>query len=121
MGVLISSISPRERSTAISMPERDSLFAAPRLSANLYRRKLALNFRPRKAGIIFMSLTLVLGVSIKDQDTKETETNYREAHRALIVRKLKGLEDIISFTSVHWHLQLDKSMLNLQPLHLSIY
>lgn len=24
------------------------------------------------------------------------------AHRALIVRKLKGLEDIISFTSVHW-------------------
>ena len=103
------------------MPKRDSLFAAPRLSANLYRRKLALNFRPRKAGIIFMSLTLVLGVSIKDQDTKETETNYREAHRALIVRKLKGLEDIISFTSVHWHLQLDKSMLNLQPLHLSIY
>ena len=24
------------------------------------------------------------------------------AHRTLIVRKLKGLEDIISFTSVHW-------------------
>lgn len=29
------------------------------------------------------------------------------AHRALIVRKLKGLEDIIPFTSVHWHM-LDK-------------
>ncbi|KAJ9644735.1 S-glutathionyl-(chloro)hydroquinone reductase [Coniosporium tulheliwenetii] len=29
------------------------------------------------------------------------------AHRTLIVRKLKGLEDIISFTSVHWHM-LDK-------------
>ncbi|KAI5363080.1 Putative glutathione S-transferase, Thioredoxin-like superfamily [Septoria linicola] len=26
------------------------------------------------------------------------------AHRALIVRKLKGLEDIIPITSVHWHL-----------------
>ncbi|KAK3048010.1 hypothetical protein LTS18_013022, partial [Coniosporium uncinatum] len=29
------------------------------------------------------------------------------AHRALIVRKLKGLEDFIDFTSVHWHM-LDK-------------
>jgi glutathionyl-hydroquinone reductase len=27
------------------------------------------------------------------------------AHRALIVRKLKGLEDIIPFTSVHWLLE----------------
>jgi putative glutathione S-transferase len=26
------------------------------------------------------------------------------AHRALIVRQLKGLEDIIGFTSVHWHM-----------------
>jgi len=26
------------------------------------------------------------------------------AHRALIVRKLKGLEDIIPYTSVHWHM-----------------
>ncbi|TKA77423.1 hypothetical protein B0A55_04817 [Friedmanniomyces simplex] len=26
------------------------------------------------------------------------------AHRTLIVRKLKGLEDIIPFTSVHWHM-----------------
>lgn len=26
------------------------------------------------------------------------------AHRALIVRKLKGLEDIVPFTSVHWHM-----------------
>jgi len=29
------------------------------------------------------------------------------AHRTLIVRKLKGLEDIVTFTSVHWHM-LDK-------------
>ncbi|KAL3427418.1 Glutathione S-transferase omega-like 2-like protein 1 [Phlyctema vagabunda] len=27
------------------------------------------------------------------------------AHRALIVRQLKGLESIIPFTSVHWHMQ----------------
>lgn len=27
------------------------------------------------------------------------------AHRTLIVRRLKGLEDIIPFTSVHWHMQ----------------
>ncbi|KAI9366988.1 glutathione S-transferase, partial [Aspergillus egyptiacus] len=26
------------------------------------------------------------------------------AHRTLIARKLKGLEDFISYTSVHWHL-----------------
>lgn len=26
------------------------------------------------------------------------------AHRTLIVRKLKGLEEIIPFTSVHWHM-----------------
>ncbi|KAH6986793.1 glutathione S-transferase, partial [Ilyonectria destructans] len=30
------------------------------------------------------------------------------AHRILIVRKLKGLEDVISFSSVHWHLDLQK-------------
>ena len=33
------------------------------------------------------------------------------AHRTLIVRKLKGLEDFIPFTSVHWH------MLDQGPLH----
>ncbi|MCJ1438022.1 S-glutathionyl-(chloro)hydroquinone reductase [Xylographa pallens] len=27
------------------------------------------------------------------------------AHRALIARKLKGLEEIIPYTSVHWHMQ----------------
>ena len=26
------------------------------------------------------------------------------AHRTLIVRKLKGLEDIVPFTAVHWHM-----------------
>lgn len=27
-----------------------------------------------------------------------------QATRTLIVRKLKGLEDFISFSSVHWHM-----------------
>ncbi|OCK93023.1 uncharacterized protein K441DRAFT_613750 [Cenococcum geophilum 1.58] len=27
------------------------------------------------------------------------------AHRTLIVRKLKGLEDIVPFTAVHWHME----------------
>lgn len=27
------------------------------------------------------------------------------AHRTLIVRKLKGLEEIIPFTCVHWHME----------------
>ncbi|KAL6244764.1 S-glutathionyl-(chloro)hydroquinone reductase [Rhinocladiella similis] len=31
------------------------------------------------------------------------------AHRALIVRKLKGLESLISVTSVHWHMSLTDS------------
>ena len=38
------------------------------------------------------SLTVVLGII---------------AHRVLIVRKLKGLEDILPFTCVHWHLELN--------------
>ena len=32
-------------------------------------------------------------------------TETRTAHRTLIVRRLKGLEDIIPITSVHWHMQ----------------
>ena len=27
-----------------------------------------------------------------------------QAHRTLIARKLKGLEDFISFSVVHWHM-----------------
>ena len=28
----------------------------------------------------------------------------KQATRTLIARKLKGLEDIVTFSSVHWHL-----------------
>jgi glutathionyl-hydroquinone reductase len=34
------------------------------------------------------------------------------AHRTLIVRTLKGLEDIVGFTSVHWHMG-EKGMLSI--------
>lgn len=37
------------------------------------------------------------------------------AHRALIVRKLKGLEEIIPYTSVHWEM-LEKGKLS-APSH----
>jgi glutathionyl-hydroquinone reductase len=38
------------------------------------------------------------------------------AHRTLIVRKLKGLEEIVPFTSVHWHMgEKGKSMST--PIH----
>lgn len=35
---------------------------------------------------------------------KRSRVDGRAAHRTMIVRKLKGLEDIISITSVHWHM-----------------
>ncbi|KAM0242301.1 hypothetical protein ACHAP5_007241 [Fusarium lateritium] len=35
---------------------------------------------------------------------REALLNEKQAHRVLIARKLKGLEDIISFSVVHWHL-----------------
>jgi glutathionyl-hydroquinone reductase len=39
------------------------------------------------------------------------------ATRALIARKLKGLEDIVSFSSVHWHMgEKGESFLLLYPL-----
>jgi len=38
------------------------------------------------------------------RETPRYSTNNITAHRALIVRKLKGLEDIIPYTSVHWEM-----------------
>lgn len=37
------------------------------------------------------------------------------AHRTLIVRKLKGLEEIIPFTSVHWHMEEKGKQLKVKP------
>jgi putative glutathione S-transferase len=43
------------------------------------------------------------GVRLKSR--RRTKLNFTIAHRTLIVRKLKGLEEIVPFTSVHWHMQ----------------
>ena len=47
--------------------------------------------------------THVHGVRL--QSSGGTKLNFIIAHRTLIVRKLKGLEEIIPFTAVHWHMQ----------------
>lgn len=75
--------------------------------------------RLRRTGITFMCRMLVRGVRVDIFcplnilpmrvlglfcPEKLTNGQMRPAHRALIARKLKGLEDIISFTSVHWHM-----------------
>lgn len=36
------------------------------------------------------------------------------AHRALIVRELKGLQDFLPYTSVHWHMG-EKGKLPIDP------
>jgi len=47
----------------------------------------------------------VLGVRLPFvRESSRYSANNTIAHRALIVRKLKGLEDIISYTSVHWEM-----------------
>jgi glutathionyl-hydroquinone reductase len=56
-----------------------------------------------------MSLTLVLGVSSRYIHYTCTTTHFVAAHRTLLVRKLKGLESIISVTSVHYHMSIVES------------
>lgn len=51
-----------------------------------------------------MFRTPVLGVSGLSCYRREKALIRVVAHRALIVRKLKGLEDIIPYTSVHWEM-----------------
>jgi len=47
--------------------------------------------------------------------SEELLISHVPAHRALIVRKLKGLEDIISYTSVHYTLDTSKSWRFVKP------
>ena len=64
------------------------------------------NFPRRKADIIFTSHMHALGVctvSFMSCDLLHMLNQYL-AHRTLIVRILKGLEDIIPYTSVHWEM-----------------
>lgn len=45
-----------------------------------------------------------MGPSPIPSTAPRSPANQTQAHRTLITRKLKGLEDIISFSVVHWHL-----------------
>lgn len=56
-------------------------------------------------------LILVLFLLLNDARAKSS----LPAHRALIVRKLKGLEDVIPFTAVHWEM-LEKGTSDLVAL-----
>lgn len=56
-------------------------------------------------GIIFMFRMRVHGVcSLSPPNLVFYSWLTGTAHRTLITRKLKGLEDIIPVTSVHWHM-----------------
>lgn len=64
-----------------------------------------LSSRQRKAVTTFMCHTRVLGVRLPFvREFPGYSANNIKAHRALIVRKLKGLEDIIPYTAVHWEM-----------------
>ena len=64
------------------------------------------SFPRRKADIISMSPTPALGVRtiFLKQLSNPLLLSHDAAHRTLIVRNLKGLEDIIPYTSVHWEM-----------------
>ncbi|KAG7288086.1 hypothetical protein NEMBOFW57_007608 [Staphylotrichum longicolle] len=57
---------------------------------NFVSREPGAEFPPKRGGTTCTSATRVRGVS--------------QATRTLIARKLKGLEDVISFSAVHWHM-----------------
>ncbi|KAK5988170.1 Glutathione S-transferase omega-like 2 [Cladobotryum mycophilum] len=72
-------------------------------------REPGAQFPRKRAGIISLLAMLVHGYAISPKYTylpySDTDPNeIIQAHRSLIVRKLKGLEDFISFSVVHWHL-----------------
>ena len=77
------------------------------LSEISYLRSQVRNFLRRRVAIIFMSHTLAPGVSlvIFHVYIGISRSDIITAHRTLIVRKLKGLEEFIPYTSVHWHMQ----------------
>jgi glutathionyl-hydroquinone reductase len=71
----------------------------------IFQRNLARSILRRRVDIISMSLTHAHGVRMPSPRSCLHAKLPSIAHRTLITRKLKGLEDIISFTSVHWHMQ----------------
>lgn len=65
---------------------------------------LELSSHLRKTDTTSMSPTPALGVRFLPLAFNKNWELTLAAHRTLITRKLKGLEDIITYTSVHWHL-----------------
>ena len=53
---------------------------------------------------LYVSYACPWGMTAFSRGTPRYSTDNEIAHRALIVRKLKGLEDIIPYTSVHWEM-----------------
>ena len=75
-----------------------------RRSENGYPTSQAPNSRLKGADTTSTSPMRVLGVSKSMHNISRHVDSYCPAHRTLIVRKLKGLEDIIPYTSVHWEM-----------------
>lgn len=69
----------------------------------LYRGRRVQSSHLRKAATIYMFPTHAHGVRLKSNGG--TKLRFIIAHRTLIVRKLKGLEEVIPFTAVSWHMQ----------------
>lgn len=75
-------------------------------SGTTFPRNQEQSFPQRKTDIISTSHMHALGVctiSFTSCDIPHI-LNQNSAHRTLIVRKLKGLENIIPYTSVHWEM-----------------
>ena len=89
--------------TVLASSREDSL---PLETSSLESREQS--FRRRRIDITSMCHMLVHGVRFS-RTGNELISGWllilkMLAHRTLIARKLKGLEDIIPYTSVHWHM-----------------
>lgn len=89
-------------------------FGQTQSSATGSLTSLALLFLQKRIATIFTYLMPAHGVRILQDPRRRDHTKSELAHRTLIVRKLKGLEDIIPFTSVSWEM-LERGWLFVKP------